>query len=237
MKTCIINFASGGWYPEGQARLVESLRSVDFDGSTLIFSDERSIGSPTHQAAPYAFKPFALRHAYEMGYELVLWCDASVWAIKPLDGLFTYLAENTHLLFYNCNTGNWSSDASLKSFGITREQAFEMPMLMGICMGWNMTSPLCQEFLRRWIVKATDGVTFPGSWTNKNKEVSEDPRVYGHRHDQTAASIIAHQLNMPLVIAHETFFQYYANPTSTPYAKNPDMSLIRPNVVLVAQGL
>lgn len=236
-KACVINFGKSAWYPRGQERLIESLQTVGFEGDVLTFHDESQIGAPTHQQSPYAFKPFALKCAVERGYELVLWTDCSVWAIKPIEPMFEHLEKHGHLFFYNCNTGNWSSDASLSSFGLTREQAFEIPMLMGICMGWNMTKPVCQDFLKRWLVKATDGVTFPGSWTNKNREVSADSRVYGHRHDQTAASIIAHSLEMPLIVAHESYFQYYANSTSTAFAQNSDMSLIRPNVLMVAQGL
>ena len=55
--------------------------------------------------------------------------------------MFEHIEKHGHMLFYNCNTGNWSSDASLRSFGLTREEAFSVPMLMGICMGWDMTNP------------------------------------------------------------------------------------------------
>lgn len=232
MKTCVINFGKNAWYPTGSARLVESLRTVGFTGDVHVFNDEAQIGAPTHQAAPYAFKPHALRWAVNQGYELVLWADSSCWAIKPIDVMFEHIAQRGHLFFYNCNTGNWSNDRSLEFFGVTREQAFSIPMLMGICMGWDMRTEKCQEFLRRWEAAIP---TFPGSWTNSGQTESADPRVLGHRHDQTAASIIAWQLSLPLVIAHETCFQYYQNPQSTPF--NGDLSLIHEPVVMVAQGM
>ncbi len=210
MKSCVINFSKGAWYGAGQRRLVESLKGR-FDGDVLTFTDEAQVGAPTHQKAPYAFKPFALQHAVEKGYDLVLWCDSSVWAIKPIQPVFDHLSIAGHLFFYNCNAGNWCSDACLQSFGITRDQAFQIPMLMGLCMGWDMRTAKCQNFLKRWLEKATDGVTFPGSWTNKNNEVSRDSGVYGHRHDQSASSIIAHQLGMPLIIPHETLLKQIAD--------------------------
>ena len=41
MKACIINYADGhGWYPQGQARLAQSLYSVGGDPPLLAFSQE-----------------------------------------------------------------------------------------------------------------------------------------------------------------------------------------------------
>ena len=237
MKKCVINYAKGDWYITGQNRLTESLKNVKFDGDILTFQDEQQIGSPPHNEAPYAFKPYALKYAVEKGYELVLWCDASVWAIKPIDAIFDEIEKNNYCFFHNCMCGEWSSDASLNSFGITREKSFDIAMLMGICMGFNMTTDICKEFLKRWLEKANDGVTFKGSWNNNNNEVSSDPRVRGHRHDQTAASLIAYQLDMKFITPHLTYFQYYENPTKNTYALNPDMSMIYENVVLIAQGI
>lgn len=237
MKKCVINWAKGAWYPEGQARLVKSLRKVGFSGDILTFTEESEVGCPPHNQVPYAFKPYAINFAVSKGYELILWCDASCWAIKPVDGMFEEIEKNNYMFFHNCSCGPYSSDASLASFGISREESFNIPMLMGICMGFNMKSEVCQEFQRRWFEKANDGVTFPGSWYNHNKEVSADPRVMGHRHDQTAASLIAHQLDMKFIVPHHTYFQYYQNPSNTTYAKDPDMSMINGNVVMIAQGM
>lgn len=236
-KACVVNFGKNAWYPVGQERLVSSLKAVGWDGDVLTFCDESEIGAPPHQVAPYAFKPFALKRAVELGYDQVLWADCSVWAIKPIAPMFEHIRRHGHMLFNNVVAGHYSSDASLKSFGITREESFKIDMLMGICMGWDMTTPKCQEFLKEWLEKAVDGVTFPGSWTNKNHEVSDDPRVFGHRHDQTAATYIAHRLGMELIVGHHTYFQYYENPAKVAYAINQDMSMMNHGVVMVAQGM
>lgn len=236
MKTCVINFARGGWYERGQDRLARSLEATGFDGDMLLFNDEHQLpGCPTHQVSPYAFKPFALKAAVDRGYELVIWADASVWAIKNIKPMFEHIEREGWMFFLNTCTGNWTSDACLKSFGVTRDQAMDIPMLMGICMGWNMTLLRCQSFLDVWLEKAVDGVTFPGSWTNKHQEVSADPRVYGHRHDQSAASIMAYQMAMPLIVPHETYFEYYRNLRGTPF--DGDLSQVRHHTVMIAQGM
>ena len=237
MKKCVLNWAKGEWYPKGQQRLIDSLKKVNFDGDVLTFTEEQEINCPPHNKVPYGFKPYAIKYAIELGYELILWCDASIWAVKPIEPIFEEIEKNQYCFFHNTITGPFSSDASLKSFGITREEAFNIPMLIGGCIGLNMTTDICKEFFKRWLEKANDGVTFPGCWHNNNNEVSNDPRVRGHRHDQTAASIIAYQLDMKFIIPHFTYFQYYQNPTNNTYAMNPDMSLINDSIVLVAQGM
>jgi hypothetical protein len=237
MKKCVINFARNGWYPAGQRRLDASLRNVGFDGDVLIWSEEQQIGAPGHGVSPYAFKPFALREAARRGYDLVIWADASVWAIRNIEPMFGHLERNGWMLFFNCQAGSWTSDACLASFGVTRDQAMEIPMLMGICMGWNLKWPQCQAFLSSWLEKASDGVTFPGSWTNRQQEVSTDPRVLGHRHDQSAASLIAWRLNMDLIAPDETYFQYYENSRRVSFQSDPDLGLMKPHTVMVAQGM
>lgn len=230
-KHCVINFATNAWYPRGQQRLVESLKEHGFSGDVLTFDSEGAMGCPTHQQAPYAFKPYALKYAYEKGYERILWADASVWAIKPIESVFRYLEEHSHMLFVNANTGTFTSDACLKEMGVDREESFNMTMLMGICMGFNMTHEVCQSFLADWFKHANDGITFPGKWTNDDGSVSSDPRVKGHRHDQSVASILAHRRNMELIVAHYTFMEYLANPWP-----NHEMPKVE-SVCLAAQGM
>jgi hypothetical protein len=225
MKTCILNYASGAWYPNGQARLVKSLNDVgNSDIPCFVWKDHTQLGCPPHQQVPYAFKPYALQHAKDMGYELALWCDASVWAIKNIQPVFDYLSTHSHLFFHNSCIGRFTSDACLAGFGLSRDDAMNLSGLMGICMGFNLTAPVTQEFLRQWLAKSKDGFSFPGAWKNDQQQVSKDPRCAGHRHDQSVASIIALNLKMELLIAHETFFSYWE-------------PVMKDSVVLTAQGM
>ncbi len=237
MKKCVINFAKGGWYTTGQQRLVQTLQEQRFDGDVLTFTDESQLACPSHSAAPYAFKPYALREALRRGYDLVLWADASVWAIRPIQPIFDHIEKHGHLFFYNGWCDTWTSDACMNAFGILRAQLKITPHLMGICMGWDMRTPKCQVFLQRWFDKANDGVSFPGSWTNHRHEVSFDEGVKGHRHDQAVASILAWQLDMPTIIAHEHYFAYYQNPQGTTFMQHPTYEMIGPHIVMVAQGM
>jgi hypothetical protein len=233
----IVNLANGAWYPRGQARLLQSLKDVGFPGRVFAYSDPAQVGAPPHNERPYAFKIEALKRARQEGCDLVLWADAAVWAVKPLDGLFEHIEREGHVFFHSgFNVAQWSSDSALRWFGITRDQAEQMVMLFACCFGLNLANERSVEFLTR-LDESQE--TFPGSWTNDQHQVSQDPRCAGHRHDQTAASIIAAQLGMEVIVGHTTFFQYYANPGSTAfvYGGQNDNSLMNPEPVLWTQGM
>ncbi len=243
LDLCIINFARGAWYPRGQRRLVQSLLDVRYPtlGDFAFFQNETELGCPPHEEVPYGFKVAAFNHVAGMGFKLILWCDAAVWAIKPLDPLFDRLKNEGHLFFTGTwgNCARWTSDACLKQMDVTRDEAEKMPHYMACCMGLNLNHPRSVEFLTRLTRYAWDGISFHGSWTNDHQEVSADPRCHGHRHDQSVGSILASQLGMEQIPSANAPFAYYNNAAGTPYryGEANDMTGVRENVVLLSQGM
>lgn len=241
-KTCIINYASGAWYPRGQDRLFRSLIDVQFFklGDVFIFKNEAELKCPAHSRVPYGFKVAAFNRAADLGYKLILWCDAAVWAHKPLDPLFEHIEREGHVFFqggWNC--AQWTSDNCLVQMEVTRDQAEKMPMYMACCMGLNLENPRSVEFLTRLNKYAWDGISFIGDWHNDHQQVSKDPRCLGHRHDQSVGSILAHQLGMEQIVGHETFFAYYNNKAGIPYqyGQQNDLTGIKESVVMLTQGM
>lgn len=211
-KHCIINVSNGGWYGDGQDRLVKSLKMVGYEGDLLLWKNSYPPNCPTHQEVPYAFKPYAFKEAKRQGYELVLWVDSAVWAIDKLGIVWSTLKDIGYILFKNSFvSGVWTSDACLEKLGKTRDESFSYPHLMACCMGLDLTTDICNEFLDKWFDHANDGISFPGPWSNDNFEASKHPRVKGHRHDQTVASYLTWDLGMRnWLIPRDTFFTYYS---------------------------
>jgi hypothetical protein len=249
-KPLILNFAKGSWYGRGQQRLLRSLEAID--GKTkydvwAVDDESRVENCPAHSDAPYAFKAAMFTKAYAVGYRgPALWLDAAMFACRPLQPVFDHITSTGHLLISNGIVGQWASDAALASFGVDRDTAMNIVECMGCCLGLDLSNALAVEFLRRWREKSLDGVTFPGSWTNDQGQVSKDPRCRGHRHDQTAASLVSWQLGLPRVIGHEVqhaggvgLFQYFENKARTPWVEGAanDMSKIGSGVCLMNQGL
>ena len=200
---CVVDFADG-FFIKGQKRLIETFLHQGYNGDFLFFNDVAELGCPKFHDAPYAFKSYAMKKAQEKGYRFILWVDSSVYAVKPVQEAFDLIERDGYLLLNGgwC-TGQWCSDAALVTLGVTREQLFSpqgrfpnWPHLMACVMGLDLEDATARTFLDKYYLLANDGVTIQGSHTNDNQQVSADPRVRGHRHDQTIASVISWKMGM-----------------------------------------
>lgn len=197
MRKMVVNVATGS-YVAGQWRLLNALKQFSPDAEAMVWADAMPPGSPSHQNIPYAFKAWALMAADAAGADLVLWADACILPIsslsplwKLIEGQGVWLAENVW------SNGQWCSDAALPLLGIDREESFAQKHVVAGVLGLNLRSEIGRMFLAEYCGFAQNG-SFQGPWTNEGREASTDPRVLGHRHDQTAASVIAHRLGIPL---------------------------------------
>lgn len=154
-------------------------------------------GCPKPEDIPYASKVYALEAAVRAGFTSILWADTSIVACKSLLPVWEQMEKTGYWFAYapQPNIGNWTSDAALPLLGITREQAFKIPKLSTHSLGLDFRKDVARNFLSQWMEAANNG-SFRGPWNNDTHEASPDPRVYGHRHDLSAASAIADRLGM-----------------------------------------
>lgn len=196
MKRAIVNLVSDtAAFIDAQNRLRKSLEGK-FHGEFFGFVGEKSVGAPPHIENPYAFKIYAIQRVREEhGYDQILWLDASVYAVKPVDEIFDriqklglFMEEAGHY------AGTWCSDRTLEYFGITRDQAMIMPMYSAGFSGFDFRNPKAQEFFAEWKESMLNG-QFKGGWNNPGPSFpeSKDQRCQGHRHDMTCGSIIANK--------------------------------------------
>lgn len=213
LKACIICLATKDKrYPEGLERLKKSIRASGFPGDILCWKPGHfPAGCPSHKEVPFAFKPWCFREAGSRGMELVLWLDASCVVLRNLAPVFREIEKNGFIIFHNNphRVGQWISDEALEVLGIEREKAMRMPEISAAAIGLNLKNSTAREFLRRWLGAAEAEVAFRGTRQrmstndeylamkfNRDGKASGDSRVYGHRHDQSVAGVIAHQLRM-----------------------------------------
>lgn len=195
MSDCIINIGCGQWYAKGSERLERSLIYHGYPGGILLWKDRLPMGSPTHQENPYAMKVYAFQYAIDHGYTNILWLDSSAWCIRYPKIHMEAMDRDGYYLFHSgFNCAQWTNDNCLNYFGITREEAEHIPMLASGVLGLNMGTEIAREFFAQWKNAMLAGA-FKGSWSN-------------HRHDQSAASIIAHRLGMRQH-AHQLHEFYY----------------------------
>lgn len=234
-NTIILNFANHiGRYRQMQDRLKQSLDKVGYTGHIAFYNHEEHIDlkCPYHKSedlkliadgkvVPYAFKAWAIYNALMIGrYENIIWMDSAVYASKDITPLIEATEREGYLLFDNIgfSIGDYTSDSCLEKLGMSREESFKKPMLMACLMSFNTKNEQAVGFIKRYMAAAQDGISFHGSWHNTNGEVSSDMRVKGHRHDQSAASIIVDQMGMKITNAQNTFFAYESHKGVVPVA-------------------
>lgn len=228
-KRCCINVAFGpGWWPRGQRRLGESFKRFSPETPFLTWTDQVPPGCPPHKKVQYAFKPFAFADAFSRGYTTVLWVDAAAVLHKDPTPLFDQIEREGHYLQDNqgWTTGQWCSDSALQPLKVTREELFQTPHLMASVMGLDLTNKRSMEFLTQWKDLAAEGTAFKGDWKNDRRQVSKDPRVLGHRHDQTVASVLTLRLGMKWTPLNEGVLIYSPHDVS-----------VEPRVYFTSQGM
>lgn len=221
---CVVSVGVGGWYPRGIDRLEESLKRHSPEIPRLLWRDKLPSGSPPHEHNTYAFKYWAMAEAAEK-YRYLLWLDASDWAVKPIEPLFEMIDDRQCLFCLDgWNCGQWTSDDALPLLGITREEAFTIPQLWSNHFGWDSTTATGIEIMRE-MRRFAKNRAFHGPRTNHHGEASFDPRVLGHRHDQTVLSVIAHRMNLPTIPISESPVQFV------------DRGLKKPGTLVYCQGM
>jgi hypothetical protein len=212
-RRCVISLGVGKRaFSEGLLRLEESLRRVGFQGDYIYWSDNLPDGCPEHFETPFGFKTYCFYEAKRLGYQEVLWMDSTCVAIRPLNSVFSQIEKNGYIIFnnnYGQMMGQWCSDEALAHNGISREEALTIPEIPCSALGLDLSSEIGLLFLEKWHQTMDDGITARGTsrrlvnWEeyqaifwNRDQCISADLRVKGHRCDQPAAGIVAHQLGM-----------------------------------------
>lgn len=194
MKRCVVNLVTNEHYQKGQDRLKEHLLTR-FDGTLFAILGEHIVGAPLHYENPYAFKIYAIEKAREVGYEQILWLDASVYPVKDISPVFDWLTEKGIFMEEAGHyAGTWAPPYVLKYFGITKAEAMTMPMFSAGFVGFDFLNPISVEFFAEWKEAMLNGM-FKGNWEDS-------------RHDMTAGSIIANKQG--LVSLYSSGGQFFA---------------------------
>jgi hypothetical protein len=188
--------------------MAQALNEFDAQSSRELW-DAIPDGWPTHEENPYAFKAYSLDHA--KNYGLILWLDASIVPVSSLDPLWNKIEKDGYWIARNgWNNYEWTADSAYPDLfpGMKIEQARQVnkqiPHLVGAAFGLNTRTDTGQKFLRDYLHLAKSGA-FRGPWKNIPDEPCAPPDVFGHRHDQTAMSVIAWRLGMKITDCPEVF--------------------------------
>lgn len=206
MRVVIATVAHGGHYPRAAARMIERFKAVSPGYEIQAWVNCYPPGAPgdvivnNWNFGPYCAKPFALEYARKSGADVAILLDAAFFPIRDILPLVEHIQRNGYYLCRNgFKVGEWCSDAALEVFGRSREAAFEMDEVSSYCVGLEFGSWRNRLLLANWCKSAG---TFPGHHTAAGQPgrnpgfVAVDGRVKGHRHDQSALSLLANQNGM-----------------------------------------
>lgn len=219
MRRAVVTVAWGSRYLIGAARMAEQL-TKQAETMWLYTSRAWPHGAPWHTVVPYAFKPHAIEQARAEGVDMILWLDAAVLPIRSLAPLWERIERDGYWFAENAwNNYQWTADGAYPalfddadSISSAREANKEIPQVIACAFGLNLRSKIGTAFQAEYLRLAQAGA-FIGPWWNSNNPANagRDPRkcapcgppgVIGHRHDQTAASVIAWRLGMNLTPGH-----------------------------------
>lgn len=236
----VVNVATGS-YVKGQQRLFAALDRKA--AARFFWTHELPHGCPTHREVPYAFKAYALKQVADQGATTLLWCDACIVPVKPLEPLFERIERDGYWIGNNGYTNyEWTADAAypdlftpnlMLSFQVERaarkleeisgnELAREVnrtiPHVVATAFGISTAHPTGRAILDEYYRLASTTKVFCGPWWNElhpdcpghhegNDRFARFSRadVRGHRHDQTALSVIAWRTGCQLTNSPDIF--------------------------------
>lgn len=186
VRICITTVAVGRTFPQKAERLRKSLQRFDPRIPFVPFVNVYPKGTPDQtRGVTYAFKPLAIQQRLDEGYDIVMWIDSAFVAQKSVMPIVAIARRAGHVVLQDdgWNMRQWSSDAQLAAFGITRTAAEHIPIpLAGVCAFVRGT-----RLLSEWVAKIA---MFPGPRRAAHRL---DPVFRGTRHDQTILGLLMHR--------------------------------------------
>lgn len=202
MSRAIVNYASG-YYVRGAQRLENELKAQGYDGAFARFEQPR--GWPSHQEVPFGFKAYALNTVAAQGVTSLLWCDSCIVPIRPLGPIWEAIERDGYLIWRNgFRNSQWTADSAYPALfpelpiEEARAQNRGIEHVVAGCFGIDLTQPVGRNILREYYRLATDTDAFIGPVKNTAATPCGPEECLGHRHDQTALSVIAWRLGCKL---------------------------------------
>ena len=233
-KVFICTVAWGGAYPRALARMIQQFAEHSPGYQVRGWCNVLPPGTPHieengYDYTGYAAKPFALRECMEDDATIAILLDASFYPVRDIGPLVDHIAQTGYYLCDNgFHVGEWTSDRALEWIGFhTREDLMQMKECSSYCVGLNFKNKSvdCKGLLNSWCRLASSKSILAGPHENtahqpKRRSMrnpgwcSADPRVKGHRHDQSILSILAHQYGMTNFIPRPKYTCYKAGATA-----------------------
>lgn len=185
-ENCLICYASFNKnYPRGLKRLVEFVKNSDFKGHIIYRLGgwpDIAGGSLALAHVPYAFKVSFFKEVKSLGFKRAFWLDTAILPVVSLNLIFDMIKRDGYFAMGNShNIGPYTNSLVWDAFGITSQQADNIPSCSAGILGIDFTTTVGNTILATWYSAAQNKVAF-----------------FSPRSDQNALSIILHSLKLKL---------------------------------------
>lgn len=209
-RPIIVSCGIGAGYVAGVDRLERSLERHGWLGDTLLFRDYPE-GCPHHSGrGQYNFKVYAINEVIKRGHKIILWVDASFFALKDPMPIFDYINEYG-LYFFKSGYPLSATITDELLMGRNREDFADIPEFATGAVGINMDNPKGKEFFKSWERLMHSGY-FGGNRIHDESD-SKHPLFRFSRQDQSVASIVLHGMGITTAGEDKDWVSYYPNYT------------------------
>jgi hypothetical protein len=232
MRRCVVNVSTGVDYRALQGRLSQQL---DYFGhcEKRLWIEPLPKSWPKHENIPYAFKAHALKEA-SFNVDLIAWMDSAILPLRSLEPFWDRIEREDYFIPANPPDMNytWTAESAYDDLfpDMPTEEAKALNKIIPHCsssvFGMNLLSEIGRTIFFEFC-RLADTRAFIGPWANSDGPDKDrytvdylkalyltapcgPPDVRGHRHDQTALSVIAWNLGLEL----DT--EMYAHPEGHP---------------------
>lgn len=192
---CIISCGIGGHYGVGVDRLAKSLNFVGAAMDTILWKDYPE-GCPLHEGdGQYNFKIYCFEEAFRRGYKVVIWCDASLYAVENPMPIFDYVNDNGVYFFKSgYSLAETATDKLCSYANVPRGTLKDVSEFATGLVGINIDNPIGKDFFYHWKNYMEDGM-FGGSRVHDLND-SQDDLFKFSRQDQSAAAMVLHKMGI-----------------------------------------
>lgn len=185
-KNCVVLYSSfNHLYPKSLKHIIEVICNSSFKGHILyrIGGWPDLLGEGLKFAhLPFAFKVCAFREAKNLGYQNVLWLDASVIPLQNLNEIFAVIEEQGYFTFLT--QFNMAELCNKRVCNIMKidypDQATTIPACLPGILGFNFKDAKAKEAFDRWYAITKD----------------REECYFSHYQDLPIISIILYQMGM-----------------------------------------
>lgn len=205
----IVSAGLGSQHYRKLLRSTENHCAVHCPETWRMFFDVLPAGCPPHEKMPYAFKIEAMRRAVDAGFENLLWMDATCQPTGSIEEIWSLIQEHEYYIVKqeDARLGTWTNDLSLEIYGITRDEAMDIPLVYTGLIGLKPAGDVGSQIWNAWDELYKRGAFFGAHenipvypWEEHGAKwrghCSMDKRCEGHRHDESAMSFVLWKLGL-----------------------------------------